>query len=79
MMVYFSLNKKEALPEVTHEKYREEAEFVMNKRGKEEVRTRAKENNRKNRKENRARTWKTRRMTMTAISEVLIRYDVITN
>lgn len=39
MMDYYSLNKREASPEVTQEKYREEAEFVMNRRAQETNKT----------------------------------------
>lgn len=39
MMDYYSLNKREASPEVTQEKYREEAEFVTNRRAQETNKT----------------------------------------
>jgi hypothetical protein len=79
MMVYFSLNNKEASREVTHEKYREEAEYVKSKRAREEAKTKAKENNKKNLKESQAKIYKTKKMMTIAISEALIRIDVITN
>ena len=55
-MVYFSLNKKEASPEVTHEKYREEGEFGMSRRDREEAkRTKATDNSKRSLKANPAR------------------------
>lgn len=68
MMDCYSLNKREASPEVTQEKYREEAEFVTNKRAQETNKT-VKAMGKKVRKSSQEKISKMKMTMMIAISD----------
>lgn len=68
MMDYYSLNKREASPEVTQEKYREEAEFVTNKKAQEKNKT-VKGRSKKVKKSSQEKIFRMKMTMMIAISD----------
>lgn len=67
-MDFYSLNNKEASPEVIQEKYREEVESVTNKKDQDTSKT-VKAKSKKVTKNNQERTYKTKMTMMIAISD----------